>query len=85
MFKQSLCMTHVQVRSLRHAVDAMSKRSAEKRLPQSNEQGKAARSAMALLSAHSEETSDAIYGGDEAAVYEARVRAIDMYRLCATP
>jgi hypothetical protein len=38
---------------------------------------------MALISAHSEETSDAIYGGDEAAIYEASVQDIDLYRLCS--
>jgi hypothetical protein len=38
---------------------------------------------MALISAHSEETSDAIYGGDEAAIYEASVNDIDLYRLCS--
>ncbi len=38
---------------------------------------------MALISAHSEETSDAIYGGDEEAIYEASVNDIDLYRLCS--
>lgn len=76
-------ITQVQVWSLRHAVDAISKRSAELRFPQVNEQSRAVRAAMALISAHSEETSDAIYGGDEEAVYEASVQDLDLYRLCS--
>ena len=78
----SASITQVQVWSLRHAVDAISKRSAELRFPHSNEQSQTVRTAMALISAHSEETSDAIYGGDEEAIYEANVQDIDLYRLC---
>lgn len=81
--KYSASITQVQVWTLRHAVDAISKRSAELRFPQSNEQSRTVRAAMALISAHSEETSDAIYGGDEEAIYDASVQTLELYRLCS--
>jgi hypothetical protein len=81
--KYSASITQVQVWILRHAVDAISKRSAELRFPQLNEQSRTVRAAMALISAHSEETSDAIYGGDEEAIYEASVQTLELYLLCS--
>ena len=50
----------LQIESGRHLVDALSKRAAEE-LGAKDKDG-SIREAMALLSAHSEQTSDAVYG-----------------------
>ena len=79
-------MRGMSVKPLRHAVDRISKRAAEQHhegLRVSNtDQG--VREAMAMLSAHSEETSDQKYGNDaDTMVFNLSGLAMDKFRLCA--
>jgi hypothetical protein len=73
------------VSSLRHAVEATSRREAHTyiRSHQTAQMG-AITAAMAHLSAHSQETSEEVYGGDEALIFSASEEDVDLYRLCGS-
>jgi len=70
---------------LRHAVEAISRREAHTyiRSHQTAQMG-AITAAMAHLSAHSQETSEEVHGGDEALIFSASEEDVDLYRLCGS-
>ncbi len=72
----------MSVKPTRHLVDCLGKRAAEKY--GSSDKDGSIREAMANLSAHSEQTSDAIYGNhEESMVFELSGQDMDKYKLCA--
>jgi hypothetical protein len=54
---------------MRHGVDALSKRAAEVHIKRNGPESDGLRDVMCLLSAHTPETSDAVYGRETDAVY----------------
>lgn len=73
----------LQVNHLRHGIEAVSKMAARKYVTKKTDEFEKIRSAMIHLSAHSEETSDAVYAGEEDTMFNLTHDDIDMYRLCA--
>lgn len=77
-------MPAMNVSTLRHAIDAISKRAAELYTAKGNDPDGTIRAAMAHLSAHGESTSDSTYGNDEESiVFKRSGYEVDRYRMCA--
>lgn len=75
----------MNVSALRHVVEAISRRAAQMyNNAHQIARGSSVTAAMAHLSAHSLETSEEVYGGDESLIFSASEEDIDLYRLCGS-
>lgn len=73
----------LQVNELRHGIEGVSKMAARNFVAKNPEDVDKIRSAMIHLSAHGEDTSDAVYAGEENTMFNFTHDDIDLYRLCA--
>ena len=80
LWYSSIPLIVTQVLDLRHGIEGVSKMAARQYVAKHTEDHDKIRIAMIHLSAHGEDTSDAVYAGEENTMFNLTHEDIDMYR-----